>query len=411
MKYLNTLLAGCSTVDITPSPGSLMAAFPKGKGKIPRRAESIHDSICAKVIVFDDLRDTVVLVSCDLTMIQNKDTKIIRRDIHAIVPKIRQENIHIGATHTHSGPESTYLFGNNEHDPWIKEMRQKICEAVISAYNSRVPVKIGSDKIDVPQNYNRRVISNGRIDIALSKPSVINGLNPVDHEMGIIRVDRMDDSPLAVIINYTAHALCMGKESMDFSADFPGAACRYVESTLGNNSITMFFNGAAGNIHPDVCMQSEFEKMEAYGRDIGKKALEIWEKISTTNVRKLIFETLELSFANRIDACFTTIVEMAVLVLNDICISLFPGELFVQFQQELKRRSPYKKTYLFGYFNDYAGYVPTCNDYADGGYGVDIYPYDPPQLSRTRLPCGSGEVMINRVIDIIKYINNNRTQM
>ena len=58
-------------------------------------------------------------------------------------------------------------------------------------------------------------------------------------------------------------------------------------------------------------------------------------------------------------------------VVNDeYLFAGFPGEFFVDFQRDLRRRSPVKKTFFLGYCNGYHGYFPTIDAAVEGGYGA-----------------------------------------
>lgn len=45
-----------------------------------------------------------------------------------------------------------------------------------------------------------------------------------------------------------------------------------------------------------------------------------------------------------------------------------PGELFGKLGIEIKRRSPFRYTYVIGLANDYIGYIPDKEAYDLGGY-------------------------------------------
>ena len=63
-------------------------------------------------------------------------------------------------------------------------------------------------------------------------------------------------------------------------------------------------------------------------------------------------------------------VPLGVVVLNnDVALVGMPGEIFVQYQLELKGNAPVKNTLLCGYANGYLGYFPTVRDSAARGYG------------------------------------------
>lgn len=55
----------------------------------------------------------------------------------------------------------------------------------------------------------------------------------------------------------------------------------------------------------------------------------------------------------------------------------FPGEPFSEIGARVKAGSPFRWTLFSGYTNDYLGYVPTREAYAEGGYEVDTTPFLP----------------------------------
>ena len=59
---------------------------------------------------------------------------------------------------------------------------------------------------------------------------------------------------------------------------------------------------------------------------------------------------------------------MQAIVLGDIAVVGVPGEFFTLLGQEIKRRSPYRYTYVFELANDYVGYLPDAHAFERGGY-------------------------------------------
>jgi hypothetical protein len=59
-----------------------------------------------------------------------------------------------------------------------------------------------------------------------------------------------------------------------------------------------------------------------------------------------------------------------VILIGDVAIVGVPGEFFTVLGQEIKRRSPFRYTYVFELANDYMGYIPDRQSYDRGGYQV-----------------------------------------
>ena len=54
--------------------------------------------------------------------------------------------------------------------------------------------------------------------------------------------------------------------------------------------------------------------------------------------------------------------------IGDLGLVALPGEPFCQTGLNIKAKSPFKQTMLVGMANDYAGYLPTAEQHALGGY-------------------------------------------
>ena len=71
---------------------------------------------------------------------------------------------------------------------------------------------------------------------------------PVDREVAVIRLDRADGSPLAVLYHYACHPVVLGPDNLQYSADYVGTACKTVEDEL--KTTCLFLQGACGDLNP-----------------------------------------------------------------------------------------------------------------------------------------------------------------
>ena len=70
----------------------------------------------------------------------------------------------------------------------------------------------------------------------------------VDRQIGLIRLERPDGTPIALVANYAIHGTVLSGRSEAISGDAPGVVSAYVEEKLG--APVLFVNGAAGNAAP-----------------------------------------------------------------------------------------------------------------------------------------------------------------
>src|SRR5690606_24641060 len=66
--------------------------------------------------------------------------------------------------------------------------------------------------------------------------------------IGLIRIEKPDGTPLALIANYAIHGTVLGPQNTLISGDAPGVVAEYVEEKIG--APVLFINGAAGNLAP-----------------------------------------------------------------------------------------------------------------------------------------------------------------
>lgn len=397
------LKAATAKIDITPADGSLMACFPRrtDTGRQPRHARGAHDRLCARVLVLDDGRQPVVLCSCDCCGWRDIDIDRIRRQLAERVPALGDEHCIIGATHTHSSPETLYMFGNTPRDPWVRQTIERIAKAIADAYERRRPAGITLGMTDAPLNFNRRSTDprNRGQTVHEYAPGATDEVT--DPLLAVLSVRDADRRVLAVLANYTAHALTVGPHNDLYTADYPGVLCRQIESRIPE-AAALFFNGAAGNIHPLQCMRRDFRVMEAFGTRLAEYALPLVESGTPLEVNRFTFATRTLSFVNRMDASIQTSVELSCLRIGDALLLTVPAELFVEYQLRLRDALAPARVIVFGYTNGWAGYIPTLQAYEIGGYGVTAADDPDPAYSRTALPQHAGDEIYAALLDMGK---------
>ena len=142
--------------------------------------------------------------------------------------RAKPENIFIFATHTHSGPAP-----QTESD-WDRPLAEIVADAIVQAYESRADARLAAGFGQLfGYNINRRWLNR-----------------PADPSVGVLRVDRADGTPLAVLGNYACHAVVLGYDNLLISADWPGYASRMIEADLGHDCVVLFSQGGSGDVNP-----------------------------------------------------------------------------------------------------------------------------------------------------------------
>jgi hypothetical protein len=240
---------------------------------------------------------------------------------------------------------------------------------------------------------------------------------PFDPLIAVLRIDRLNGEPLAILVNYATHPVTFGSDALRYSADFPGVMCKVVEQGFGGKPLAFFVQGAAGDINVfDAGTPINLDvvgRRDWAGETLGKAAVSAAQQIQTT-----VDENPQIDFANeslplklRWDAekfrqevlhelgpkafdIFASPIEETMnvpvttaLIDRKIAIVGMPGEPFVDFQTDLRAKCPVKDCFFLGYANGYYGYFPTIKAASEGGYGA--------VSTTTWVEVGAGEEMEN----------------
>jgi hypothetical protein len=219
---MSDLQAGAARIALEPKIGTDLVGYSNIQETI-----GIHDPIHARALVLDDGHITLAICSIEVCLFTAKDASQIRALVAERCP-IPPSQIFLCATHTHAAPA---FF---EPENWKKSPAESAAEAVIAAYNSRKPARIGVGFGQL-QGYsiNRRFMNR-----------------PVDPSIGVIRVDGADGKPLAILGNFGNHAVVMGYDNQYVSGDWPGLSSGRLEAEIGSDLVALFSQGGAGDVNP-----------------------------------------------------------------------------------------------------------------------------------------------------------------
>jgi neutral/alkaline ceramidase-like enzyme len=417
--------AGVARADITPPPGVELWGYGNRSGP----ATGALDPLFARVLVLDDGRQAVAVVTLDLgrSLGQPQMTSVRERArrIHNV------NEVMFIASHTHSGPVIDEDY--DQVPDWEKRALDKIVEAIGAARGRLTEARLGVGYGQAILGHNRRYIqSDGRVKM-LWRNSTGQPTGVIDPSVGVIRIDDRQGVPLAILVNYACHPVVFGPDNLRYSADYPGAMARVVEASWNDRPVCFFLQGAPGDINPlldktPLAENGEAEMRQA-GEKLGHEVARVSRSIQTEapDTPELAYLSEEMHFKNRWsqESLRTAIIAaygpnpakryfrylndpiaapVSTLVINrQIALVGLPGEPFVGLQLLLKQRSPLAATFLCGYTNGYIGYFPTLRDAVAGGYGANTIV--------TRVEVGSGERMIDRgLIHIYRLLGKLRNK-
>jgi neutral/alkaline ceramidase-like enzyme len=378
--------------DITPRDAQMLLGYDA------RKSTGVHDPIFHRIVALDDGTTQFFLVSSDICEISPTLYDSVAAKLYSHY-KINPVNFWWTVTHTHSAPEvgspgldAVFLGERYQHaidSNYTALVVQKLFEGILEARKKLAPASLGVGWGFSQANINRRAID---ID---GKASL--GLNPdgtVDRRIGLLRIDKEDGKPLALIANYPIHGTVLGEQNLQISGDAPGIVSEYVEQQIG--SPVLFINGAAGDLAPiySVYPNPEEGHLGQFRVLLGNKILEANKKIVSTteevklNSGELIVETPRkagLGWSSDLNKYTSTkkginMVRLPIRFLKineDVAIWSAPIELFCEVANEIRKRSPFPYTFYFGYSNGWLGYLPTESAWEHGGYETMVSPYTP----------------------------------
>lgn len=232
-------------------PAQLRAGTAKSDITTNAPGAVINDPLYAKALVLDDGTTTLVLLAMDVTAIGG-----IGEVSDDFLPQLRARledelaipggNVLVNASHTH--PPGSILCSH-------EEQLARTFDAVRRAKENLTPAKVGvgvgrEDRFIINRTLRLKDGKHWTIRHANPCPpdDEVAELGPLDPEIGLLRVDRLDGTPLAVVYNFACHAL-LGIPGGAITANFSGGASAVIEECLGPDAMALFLQGAGG----DVC--------------------------------------------------------------------------------------------------------------------------------------------------------------
>ncbi len=382
--------AACVKVDITPDTPQWL------HGYAPRQSTGVRDKLYHRIAVMDDGANAFYLVSTDICTISSA----FYRDFCVRLEGetgIKPEQIWWSTTHTHSAPHvgpqelGTLFFSGTlgdrsttEDTVYWEKVNRGLIDGVKEAKAKLEPARLGIGVGEARANINRRELRDGKIVLGE------NPDGPTDRQLGLIRLERPDGTPIGLIANYAIHGTCLHGGNTLITGDAPGWVSSYVEEKLGVPML--FVNGAEGNVapFPTVGNDPNDPRIGSFDDTLGEPILALNASIGTTTgdvklvTAKVLIDTPRKEGLGWID----TLAEFAstspegeplvrvpayTLTINDdTVVWAAPLELFSEIALNVRTASPFKNTLYFGLTNGSLLYLPTKAAFAEGGYEPSV---------------------------------------
>jgi len=313
----HTLLAGWSSIDITPSKKvSLQGQYHE------RISEGVHDPIYATALAIESrnedgsVNDHAIMISCDLVGIEKIMLDKLREKLNGKVQELDPKKILVFATHTHTAPcvlDDTFdrlnwnkwkTLSKDEYmhpNEYMDFLVDKLVHIVIEAWKNRKPAKVSIELGHAVVGHCRRVVFEDRA-VMYASPDTADFLRlegPSDHGVELMYFWDMEDKLTGVIVNVACPAQVVEGLNV-ISADYLGAARRQIKERISQDIYVLPQVAPAGDQSPrdlirrykseDNMFSNNFEGMEELGSRVADTVVKKYESAKKKAQSDLVFK-------------------------------------------------------------------------------------------------------------------------
>lgn len=390
-----------------------------------RPAQGVHDDLWTRVMVINDGKSTIAVVSLDAIGFMQDDIIDIRQQV---AEEIQVDYIIINSTHDHEAPDLQGIWGESPFksgvDPeYMQYVKTQTVKAIVEAFQQQQPVILRFSKTDASH-----LVQDTRL------PQV---LDPAIRLMQA--VSKETHQTIGTLVTWGNHPETLWSRNLLISSDFPHYFREglekgvYLKDSLlapGLGGISVFINGAIGGLmttHPNMSIPSlegdtayilpTFDKIQAQGDQLALLSLKaLADSTSVLEIDKgsinLVAKSVIIPLYNtnfRLAAFFGIIdrgftgwlkirTEIAAWSLGPASFVSVPGEIYPEivnggieapFGQDfnilplevppIREKMPGTFKFIFGLSNDQIGYIipksewdeesPHLYDAEDSPYG------------------------------------------
>jgi neutral ceramidase len=369
----------------------------------------------AQALVLDDGARRVALVATDLLWITRDLAERTRARVRSLTG-IPPEAVLLNASHNHSAPALLdpagiqALVGADGFDGYRGTLAERLAGAVYGAARRLRPAAAGGGAGRAP-------------GITVNR---VNREREVDDTVSILRVDGLDDRPLAVVVGFACHGTCVGGETLRWNADFPHALRTTVEAAWPGAEC-LFLQGCAGDVAPldywfgnPAPVPHGFAARDRVGRALGAEVVRAlpacrvapdvplsavsetvllprrrlpWSEADLARAEARLSAEPEAAYGETWPPGLHTVnsaqrcprlyqqgaltiyrdllraagtplrAELQAITVGEVGLVGTPFELFNGPGQAIRAWSPFGVTFVLGYANDYLGYLPPTDDF------------------------------------------------
>lgn len=386
--------SGVAVRVVTPEP---LLSVSGGVGASKPATEKKGD-LTVRALAIEDNGQRVVFVGTDFLGFPG----VLCDRVRAKVKNVPAENILIGATHTHSGPdvygfvEKPEQFAENLKylDIVVARAAEAINEAVANLKPGSFRIASGAAKGKIAFNYYAEQLYDPRCNV--------------------IQTFDADGKVIATLVNYAIHPEVLGNSVGILSPDLCGPLYDRIAEQGGGTAV--FMNSAQGGMvtadNRDPAGGKDLRNWEEclrIGKLLADESLRIVASAPKQTEARLhvasktvkfpvespillrVLRTSPLGYAADEQGMVKT--RLNLVNIGDAQIVTIPGEALPNIGYYLKRKMKGKHNFLFGLTNDAFGYILTKEDFNS----FERYAY----VTRTSLGEQTGPILVDALLEMI----------
>ena len=427
-------------------PKDITAAHLAGGDDASRKATGFLDYLFVTcVAIKDKTGETALIYTMDLILADENFVGPIRKLISGAT-NVKEENIMIAATHTHSAVSVRYSWDGSAQYKEMFQLAMIAAAETAIADLSPADLYIGSTQAEDLVFVRHYLLKDGTVTssgVGAGSDLIAGHPAEKDAEVQIIRFARpAEDKKDVVLVSFNSHPT-FNEGGLMISADFPSPTRDYIESQ--GDYLVAYFTGDAGN-------QEEYSKIIAenhgldyrgFGQKLGQyviDAMPTLKQIETGNIKVLrrtnmvnsnkerldmymqASEVMALKRQSGIDAANELAKEyglylyleassilnraeypdqipitLSTLSIGDyLSFAFAPYEMFSENGSYIRANSPFNMTFLVSCANGSESYIPSTAAMEYGCYEGYV----------TRYERGSGEAFAKEFVDMATELKN-----
>lgn len=439
---MGSLYAVFCEADITPEPGTCLSGWITPL----RPAEVVRDPVMAHIGILSEDFGSLAIISLDILSISAADSDDLRNRVETTCG-IPFDAVMIAATHSHTGPAVANLPATPSDRAYVEKMKEAVVLAAARAVKQLVPARLGGTSgFEGRLSFNRRYIRKDgivRTHPVPADPGMLCAEGPVDTQLGVLCVRNMTGKAMGYFINFACHPCYYGGLRI-VTANYPGSISRYIKLHEGPQCVSVFLNGACGDVHHDnpvnpdsgtdmetmgyilansafeLALRAEYSSKIQIGTAIQKIKLPLrvltphmlaqsrmqleggaaeldprWQRFGPDEV----YAASILELDERIRKSPFTEISIQALKIGETALAAIPAELFAWLGIRIKTESRIKPVYVVSCANGMVGYAATKDAYSRGGYEVTPCIW-------SKLEPGAGETIVEAALEAIHALQH-----